>query len=263
MAGVTYPADTTENTYRTTLCELPTISRSLRLLWGEEPSAEVGTAWALSLPHDLTDGRKVNAPAEAHPPNSGFQKLFVADPGEAHRHHLAQVFGIRTGEDALQAANDRINGAGSAEYRELHTLLCEVCSTPLHERPPAYSILAPVAADQHHIVIPFLQPEATLALPEVPPSDTTAWDISVAVRLLWLAHGGGLVTAEQCEPVVLRALELARRTYGGWSEYADGLVVGRAVSNGRLDDSGIHFVDDVAVALNHPDSLWSRVALQG
>lgn len=261
MVSVTFPADITTNTYHTTLRTLPVNSRSFHFTWDEAVSVDLGTAWSLSLPHDLTDGRPVNAPAEAHPPHSGFQKLFIADPGEAHRHRLAQVYGIRTGQDALHVAGTRLCQAASADYRELRPLLRDLCSTPHHRRQPVHTILAPVAADRHHIIIPFLQPEATAALPENPPVDTTAWDLSVAVRLLWLAHGGGLVTAGQCEPLLVDALNQARRTYRTWSEYADGLVVGRTISNGRIDDSCIHFITDLAVALNHQESLWARLPL--
>lgn len=266
MAGVTHPADNTTptaTTYRSALQELPRSAGRLQLVWDRDRTAEASRSWALSLPHGLNDGRVVNGPAEAHPPNSGFQKLFVVDPGEAHRHHLASVYGIRTARDVLGTVAARLDDAGDADYRRHRELLAGLCSTPVDRRPAAHTVLGPLDPADHHLVIPFLQDAAVAALPETPPTDTTGWDVSVAVHLLWLAHGGGLVTVDQCSGLLNRALELTRSTYGSWEEFADGVVVGRAVADGRLDDSCMRFVQDIAVALNHPDSPWVRLNLHG
>ncbi|MGJ0182511.1 DUF1266 domain-containing protein [Corynebacterium glyciniphilum] len=262
---MTYPADTaatTAPTYRSILRNFPSSSRGLPLTWESGRSDDSCRAWGLSLPHGLTDGRVVNGPAEAHPPNAGFQKLFVVDPGEAHRHHLARVFGIRTTDDVLESASARLRDAGDPDYREHLPLLDTLCSTTGPERPAAYTVLSPVDPAHHHLIVPFLQDSAPMALPETPPQDTTAWDVSVAVHLLWLAHGGGLVTEDQCSGMLARALDLAQSTYSTWEDFADGVVVGRAVSDGRLDDSCVRFVHDIAVVLNHPDSPWFRLSLQ-
>lgn len=265
MAGVTLPSDTTAtttaSTYRTILSALPFTARPLPLTWAEGHSRDFSCAWSLSLPHDLTAGRVSNGPPEAHPPDAGFRKLVIVDPGEAYRHHLAAVYGVRTGGDLLRTVAARLDDAGDADYRELHSRITGIAATPAHRRPPLHRILGPVPAGQQHVVIPFLQPDAALALPNVPPADTTAWDVSVAVHMLWLGYGGGLVTDGQCAPLLERALQRARDTYATWEDYADGLVVGRAVADGRLDDSCLGVVRDVAVALNHPDSPWARFPL--
>ncbi|MEJ6548461.1 DUF1266 domain-containing protein [Corynebacterium sp. USCH3] len=261
---MTYPADntTTATTYRSLLQQLPPSGRGLRLTWDPDRSEGSSRSWALGLPHGLTDGRTVNGPPEAHPPNEGFQKLFVVDPGEVHRHHLARVFGIRTAQDVLRTAADRLRDAGDADYRQYLPALQSLCDTPVADRPAAHTVLGPVDPAHHHLIIPFLQDEAALALPETPPVDTTAWDISVAVHLLWLAHGGGLITEDRCSGMLSDALGLAQSTYTTWQDYADGAVVGRAVADGRLDDSCLYFVRDVAVVLNHPDSPWYRLELR-
>lgn len=269
IMGVTYPADSTSTTdtttlsYRTILGEVPWSLRDIAVVRDKGRPDDSARAWALSLPHGLADGRMVDGPAAAHPPNAGFQKIFVVDPGETHRHHLARVFGIRSGQDALDAVADRLSAAGDPAYSSQHGVLADLCATAWSERPAAHTVLGPVDADHHHVVVPFLQPEAYQALPPTPPEDICAWDISVAVHLLWLAHGGGLLTEEQCDAPLGRALAMARDAYGSWTDYADGVVVGRAVSDGRLDDSCHRFVHDTAVALNHPDSPWFRLNLQG
>ncbi|MCJ7859711.1 DUF1266 domain-containing protein [Corynebacterium kalidii] len=262
---MTHPVDTTTHTttYRSTLLTLPPTGAALRLVWDDDRTPESSRAWALSLPHGLGDGRVVNGPAEAHLPNTGFQKLFVVDPGEAHRHHLATVYGIRTAREALEAVRARLATGGDPRYRAHRGLLATLCSTPAGQRPAAHTVLGTVDPADHHVVVPFLSDTAVAALPEVPPAETTAWDVSVAVHLLWLAHGGGLVTGDECSDLLARALDSARSVYRTWAEYADGVVVGRAVADGRLDDSCLRFVRDVAVALNHPDSPWSRLELQG
>ncbi|MGN0095361.1 MAG: DUF1266 domain-containing protein [Corynebacterium sp.] len=262
---MTYPADTsatTAPTYRSILRDIPSSGRGLRLTWESGRSDDSSRSWGLSLPHGLTDGRVTNGPAEAHPPNAGFQKLFVVDPGEAHRHHLARVFGIRTTQDVLDTASARLRDAGDAAYRQHRPLLETLCSTTGPERPAAHTVLGPVDPAHHHLIIPFLQDGACTALPETPPQDTTAWDISVAVHLLWLAHGGGLVTEDQCSGMLARALDLAQAACPTWEDFADGVVVGRAVADGRLDDSCLRFVRDIAVVLNHPNSPWFRLPLR-
>lgn len=269
IMGVTNPADTTASTnntipsYRSALGEIPWSRRHVAVVRDEGRSDDSARSWALSLPHGLTEGRVLDGPAAAHPPNAGFQKIFVVDPGETHRHHLARVFGIRSGDDALEAVDHRLSSAGDPAYQSQHGTLVDLCATPWSERPAAHTVLGPVAPESHHVIVPFLQPEAHQALPPTPPQDICAWDISVAVHLLWLAHGGGLLTEEQCAGPLSRALAMAQDSYDNWADYADGVVVGRAVSDGRLDDSCHRMVQDTALALNHPDSPWFRLNLQG
>ncbi|MGO1950551.1 MAG: DUF1266 domain-containing protein [Mycobacteriaceae bacterium] len=268
---MTHAVEFTAPTYESRLHHTTASSSAPRLLWSgspepTSPDADLQRAWSLTLPHELTDGRIVDAPTTPHPPNEGFRRLFAVDPGEVHRHALTAVYGVKDGPAALAVAERRLRDAGDPDYRELRPLLRTVLESPAPERPSSTRTLSGIDPRQHHVVVPFLQQNAPFALPTDPaelPVDTVAWDVSLAMRVLWLAHGGGLVTGEECSELALSALEQVRETYDGWHAFASGLVVGRAVSMGQIDDSSISYVDDVALALNHPDSPWSRLPLQG
>lgn len=192
--------------------------------------------------------------------------MFAVDRGDDHRHRVASVYGVKDAATALDVAWDRLRLArmGNADYRELRPVLQDIVAAPAKDRTPtrAWETLTSVDTGKHGLVIPFLQDEAVYALPADLPADTIAWDVSVAMRILWLAHGGGLFEdTVACHDLARDALDLIRSTYSSWREVADGIVVGRALTTGRLDESCIAYVDQVALALNHPDSPWARLPL--
>lgn len=266
LGTVTLPADYSAPAYDDRIRQVAPQPSRPEFLWLNTSDQSIQRAWSLSLPHDLTDRRVVDGPPPALPPNEGFRRIFAVDRGEDHRHRLASVYGVKDAATALEVAWDRLRLAstGNAGYRALRPLLQEVVSVPPETRSLTHSweTLSRVNTDKHALVIPFLQDEAVYALPAVLPVDTIAWDVSVAMRILWLAHGGGLFEdTVACHDLALDALDLIRSTYSSWREVADGIVVGRALSTGRVDESCIAYVDQVAIALNHPDSPWVRLPL--
>jgi hypothetical protein len=264
IGGVTNAAETFAPSYADRM-DAPVVSGSrptfVRSNLGDAASQR---AWSLALPHDLIDGRIVDGPAPVYPPHEGFRRLFAVDPGETYRHQLSSVYGIKDAASALEAANDRLRlaGHGNAAYRDIQPLLQHLMSQEPGSRPSSAAVLSAVDNDRHHVVVPFLQDLAHYALPENPPADLMAWEVSVALRILWLAHGGGLFTdTVACNDLTLDGLSLIQDNYRTWRDYADALVVGRAVSTGTLDESSISFVEQVSTALNHPDSPWSQLPL--
>ncbi|HIW91217.1 MAG TPA: DUF1266 domain-containing protein [Candidatus Corynebacterium avicola] len=263
---MTLPADFAAPTYDERIRRTAPAASRPEFVWLDAYDPTLQRAWSLSLPHDLVDGRVVDGPAPEAPPNEGFRRMFAVDRGQDHRHRVASVYGVKDAATALEVAWDRLRLArtGNAHYRELLPLLQDIVSAPPDDRNPTrvWKTLTTVDTDKHDLVIPFLQDEAVYALPEDLPVDTVAWDVSVAMRILWLAHGGGLFEdTVACHDLARDALDLIRSTYSSWREVADGIVVGRALSTGRVDESCIAYVDQVALALNHPDSPWVRLPL--
>lgn len=266
LGAVTLPADFTAPAYDERIRRTEPAGSRPGFVWLNASDPTLQRAWSLSLPHDLADGRVVDGPAPALPPNEGFRRMFAVDRGDDHRHRVASVYGVKDAATALDVAWDRLRLArmGNADYRELRPVLQDIVAAPAKDRTPtrAWETLTSVDTGKHGLVIPFLQDEAVYALPADLPADTIAWDVSVAMRILWLAHGGGLFEdTVACHDLARDALDLIRSTYSSWREVADGIVVGRALTTGRLDESCIAYVDQVALALNHPDSPWARLPL--
>jgi hypothetical protein len=233
---MTSPQQSTATTYDEYL-ELPEFrDRGWHLVRENRLDPDLALGWSLHMPYELGDDR----------------------------------------DETLGTVQNLLEYAGDPGYRAMLPALRQLLTVPVGQRPGYLASIAEmvrgavedsvtdeqVVAEVNRVVGPFLVQESVLALPATLPPDTVGWDTARALRVLWMAHGAGIVTEQDAEPFIRAALDLTRQVYGSWREHADGFLVGRAQWAEAVDDGSLEYAGGLATALHHPDSPWVLTPLR-